>query len=257
MITDVTTVRLQEISAVDSQIGPVSAVRALPVYTRWGAISAGAISAMAIQATLTILGVAIGLSVAGAGDPSTEGMSLGAAIWWFVTGLISLGIGGAVAGYLASTPNVCIRSMHGFLAWCVVNVVSAVLLLTAGSAALGALGASTGMVNPLQFSTLRSYNAARPNVINTAAPRFPAGAIGDDTNATGANVSESQDALAANLEDASDTSIGAAWWTLAALVLGAGAATLGGSIGGRYVPDLTGRRVYTRAAAPMHDRHAT
>src|SRR5690606_7383185 len=61
----------------------------------WGAILAGTVTAIASQIVLTVLGLAIGLTVV---DPSAnqQGFGLGAGIWWLITGLVSLFLGGLV-----------------------------------------------------------------------------------------------------------------------------------------------------------------
>jgi signal transduction histidine kinase len=67
----------------------------------WSSVIAGAVAAIAAQVLFATLGLAIGLSVPG----TAEGIGIFAGIWWLVTGLISLFIGGWVAGRFAGVVN--------------------------------------------------------------------------------------------------------------------------------------------------------
>src|SRR5262245_35491040 len=81
-----------------------------PAVTRrisWGAIIAGLIVTLVCQILLSMLGVAIGASSI---EPlqeqkPLEGLGMSAAIWWIVSSLISLFLGGCVAGRLAGVPR--------------------------------------------------------------------------------------------------------------------------------------------------------
>lgn len=86
----------------------------------WGAIIAGAFVTMAIFATLQILGAGIGLSsidLTGREVTSGRSLGIGAAVWWLIAGLISLFIGGWVAGRFALLPNKLDRMLHGLTTW--------------------------------------------------------------------------------------------------------------------------------------------
>src|SRR5437588_3688039 len=72
----------------------------------WGAVFAGAIIALATQLVLTLIGVAIGLatlSPATGESPSGNALGAGAGIWLVVSSLISLFLGGYIAGRLGGT----------------------------------------------------------------------------------------------------------------------------------------------------------
>lgn len=84
----------------------------------WGAVLAGFIVAMVVQMILTLLGLAIGL---GAIDLTTGGgvggLGAGAAIWAGLSALISLFVGGLVAGYMAGRITRGDGMLHGVLVW--------------------------------------------------------------------------------------------------------------------------------------------
>lgn len=124
-----------------------------PNYTRrisWGAIIAGLIVALVTQILFTMLGVAIGAATI---DPlqeqrPLEGLGTGAAIWWVVSSLISLFLGGCVAGRLAGVPRKGDGALHGIIMW---GTATLITLLLAGTALSGLFGGA--------FSALRQASS--------------------------------------------------------------------------------------------------
>ena len=178
--------------------------------TWWGAIIAGALTAMSLMAIFAVLGTAIGLSVISAtNDTPEEGLSIGAAIYWLITGLIALFLGGWLASYLRRTVDTGVGALHGFLAWCTVTVVSSVLLAMAGGTAIGGSLAAVG----------DAMQANNQNIVQRS--------VRDNGNRDGDSVYEKQ------AKDAAKKAAGASWWTFAALVLGASVASLAGAAASR------------------------
>jgi hypothetical protein len=106
----------------------------------WGAICAGAFVTMAVFLTLQMLGAGIGASsidLTGNRVTSPRSLGIGAAIWWFIMGLIALFIGGWVAGRLGWRANKADRALHGLTVWSVFYVVVFLLAATALSALVG------------------------------------------------------------------------------------------------------------------------
>lgn len=115
----------------------------------WGAIFAGVVIVLVIQATLSLLGLAFGF---GTVDPATEnnpaaGLATGAMIWWVVSFLVALFIGGWITGRLGGAPRPTNGALHGLLTWGVTTIVFMFLLSTViGNIMGGALGVlRTGM----------------------------------------------------------------------------------------------------------------
>jgi hypothetical protein len=179
-----------------------AAVAATVRPTWWSAIGAGTLTAIALQVILTVLGAAVGLSVVGSTDDTPEGaLSVGAGLWWLVTGLVSLFMGGWVAGRLCPVTTRFIGTMHGFLMWTTVTVFSALLVTMAGGSVLaGSLGivASASANNPRaveQFARDRIGMMSQPYGTNagsaagSANTRYDQGATQDTgvarTEATG------------------------------------------------------------------------
>lgn len=68
-------------------------------------------------------------------NPTTEanplsGLGIGAIIWYSVSTLISLFLGGWVAGRLAGIPRPFDSILHGVLTWCLFTLFSAYILTT-------------------------------------------------------------------------------------------------------------------------------
>ncbi len=99
----------------------------------WGAIIAGLIVSLVCQILLTMLGVAIGAATI---DPLSEqrpmeGIGTGAAVWWLVSGLISLFLGACVAGRLAGVPRRGDGALHGVIMWGTATLITILLFTTA------------------------------------------------------------------------------------------------------------------------------
>ena len=106
----------------------------------WGAIFAGAFVTLAVFVTLQLLGAGIGasaLDLTGNRVTSARSLGIGAAIWWFITGLIALFIGGWVAGRLGWRANKIDRALHGLTVWSIFYVAMFLLVTTALGAVVG------------------------------------------------------------------------------------------------------------------------
>jgi hypothetical protein len=111
----------------------------------WGAIVAGFVVATALQMVLSTAGAAIGLV---AFDPqqgdSASGLGMGAVIWFAVTALITMFIGGMTTGRLAGILNRGDGMIHGVIMWSL----SLLLALYMGSVGLGrVLGGVTSLLS--------------------------------------------------------------------------------------------------------------
>lgn len=107
---------------------PDAQVTTAPLLKRisWSAIFAGVVLAMVVSLILNLVGTAIGTASI---DPMQEGNPLdgigkGAAIWVMVSGVISLLVGGWIAGRLAQREG----ALHGLLVWATVSLVTVYLV---------------------------------------------------------------------------------------------------------------------------------
>ncbi|MBC3784172.1 YrzE family protein [Spirosoma utsteinense] len=112
----------------------------------WSAVFAGVLVAIVTQMLLTLLGLGIGL---GTIDPveetnPTAGLGIGSAIWYIISSLISLFLGGWVAGRLASAPRLFDGVIHGVLTWCLVTLLTIYFLTTTIGSIIGGAGRLVG-----------------------------------------------------------------------------------------------------------------
>ena len=100
----------------------------------WGSVIAGMVIAIAVQMVLSLLGAGIGFSTIDPlrqSTPDASSFGIGAGIWWAVSSIISLFIGGWVAGHLAGSPEKTDALLHGLLTWALAAIVTAYLLASA------------------------------------------------------------------------------------------------------------------------------
>jgi len=112
----------------------------------WGSGFAGLIVAIMVNLVLALLGMAIGL---GTLNPAQEanpfaGLGMGAAIWWVVSSLIALFLGGWVAGRMAGVPRGFDGAVHGVLTWGLATLVTFFLIGTALGHIIGGAGSLVG-----------------------------------------------------------------------------------------------------------------
>jgi hypothetical protein len=112
----------------------------------WGAIFAGVVVALVVQMLLSLLGMGIGMGTVNPMEESNpfSGLGTGALVWWIVSMLISLFIGGWVAGRLAGMPKASDSALHGILMWSVFTLVSFYLLTTAVGGIISGVGGALG-----------------------------------------------------------------------------------------------------------------
>ena len=113
----------------------------------WGAIFAGLTAAVISQLLLTLLGVGIGAASVNPLQEQApgEGLGIGPMIWLFVSSIISMYVGGRVAGRFSNATTRHDRMMHGIFTWAATTILSAVFLASALSSLLGsAAGSAAG-----------------------------------------------------------------------------------------------------------------
>jgi len=133
-------------SSVPPTAYPVSAAAASPrvgtLWVSWAAIIAGALAAIAVQIGLTELCVSAGLALYEPRDPDSSGTAIttGTVIAVIVCGLISVFIGGWVAGRMKRHGTRIEAAVHGGLVWALGSILTVVLAtVTVGAVAAGAM----------------------------------------------------------------------------------------------------------------------
>ena len=113
----------------------------------WGAIIAGALITISIQIVLNLLGFALQASIF---DPAPhEGsdlptVSIIGVVWFVVTGLLAVFIGGAVAANLSGLAEPTDGAIHGVLTWGLAMIVTLAFVTTSVGRLLGGLATLTG-----------------------------------------------------------------------------------------------------------------
>jgi hypothetical protein len=136
----------------------------------WGAVLAGAVLALTTQLILNMIGIGIGASTfdpASSANPSASTFSLGAGIWWILSGIIAALVGGYTAGRLAGQPKEASGGWHGLTAWALSTLVMFALLTTAIGAIVG--GALWTLAN-LAGGTAQVVGATAQSAFQAAAP---------------------------------------------------------------------------------------
>src|SRR3954468_20621605 len=136
----------------------------------WGAVLAGVVTALVVQLLLNMLGIGIGLgtlSAAGGDNPSPTTLSVGAGLWWTLTGIVASFLGGAMAGRLAGKPSASTGGWHGVVAWAATTLVISYLLTTALG---GVLCGAFSVLGNAASAVGRSVSSAVPAVAQAGDP---------------------------------------------------------------------------------------
>ena len=155
----------------------------------WSSILAGVTAAIAVQLLLNLLGIGVGAATINPqqGQPG-QGLAVGAAIWFVISSIISLFVGGWIAGRLAGTPNNKDGALHGFVTWALASLVLFYLLSTAVGGLLGGAASVLGQTASLAAHGVEAVTPAATNVISQATGVTPeqvqseAGDIARDSN---------------------------------------------------------------------------
>jgi hypothetical protein len=133
--------------------------------TSWGAVFAGALTALMVTLLLNLLFAGIGLqSFNPASEANTlEGFGTGSIVALVLTNVIALFLGGYIAGRLAGSPRRGDSVIHGILTWGVLTLGTILLLSTA-------IGRIVGGVAGVVGSTVSTVATVAPEAANAALP---------------------------------------------------------------------------------------
>lgn len=118
----------------------------------WGAIISGVVVAMILQVAMNMLGLSIGAAAIDPGDPNAVAPTFGTAtvLWMAASILISLFVGGAVAGYMSGRVGRNEGLWHGLTVWAVTTILALWMLTSAAGSVLNgvtnALGQGLGLL---------------------------------------------------------------------------------------------------------------
>ena len=178
----------------------------------WSAVVAGTLVALATHLALSTLALGLGLgAVDVVSDPDSEsGVITGAVgVWWTVSALLSLFLGGWTAGRVGGGPFAPGGVLSGVLVWAIVTLASFWLLTTAVSTLLG---------GPLAVAAESVFG-----VLGEVEAQSPAPVEGTEDEEVAEARAEAMRTLAARAEGAIDAGL----WAAFTLLLGVGAAVAG------------------------------
>lgn len=196
--------------------------------TSWGGVFAGVVAGLSLQLLFAALGMAIGLTVAAETDAGGRTIGVAAGIWWVITGTLSLYAAGWVAGRLSGVIRARDGGLHGFVTWGATTMLALYLTTSAVGQLLG--GAMTA-VN-------QTATAARPMLQGSPISNDDVHRAADRATEMGRNLREKP-------ERAASYGAGASWWMFFGLLLGAGAASVGGYLGTPTEPPMSKIRATT------------
>ncbi len=106
----------------------------------WAAIIAGVILVVAVQMLLSMLGLGVGLGLVSPntnGTPDASSFGIGAGLWWLISSLVALALGGYVASWLGGLTTQFDGLLHGIMTWAIATLLTFYLLTSAVGGLIG------------------------------------------------------------------------------------------------------------------------
>ena len=196
-------------------------------HVSWGAVIAGMVIAVVVHLVLGLVGAGLGLGAfdpLGYSSPDASAYGIGAGVWWAVSSVIALFLGGWVAGHLCGSLERTDAMLHGLLTWALATIVTVYLITAMVSTVVRGGAAIVGKAADLAGGGSATAAAPAIDAIRSTLP-----AASQAPAATAQQRAESRQVAA----DAASVSSTAALAAAGALALGAVAGALGGMAGRR------------------------
>ena len=165
-----------------SYANPTAAVNHTHRRISWAAIFGGVILAVTVQILLTLLGAGIGLGtidVKSGTSPDASTLGIGAGLWWMITSLVALAVGGYVSAWLAGIETRWDGMLHGLVTWGIAAMLSLYLLTSAvggilggGFSALGSLVGAAGSGIASAAKPLAQATGITPDAVQQQAEAY-------------------------------------------------------------------------------------
>lgn len=140
----------------------------------WGAVFAGVAVVLVMQILLNLLGVGIGaatLDPVSGDNPTATSFSIGAGLWWAVSGALAALAGGYVAGRLSGKPVESTAGWHGVIAWAMSTIVVIYMLTSAvGGIVGGVYSGISGAVGGIGKTAAAAAQTAAPGLAQASDP---------------------------------------------------------------------------------------
>lgn len=197
---------------------------------RWGPIFAGLFAALTTLVLLSTLGVAIAGTAYDPGDPA-KAFGLGAGIWAGLSFLVAFFVGGLISARTAAVRGTGNGVFQGAMV-CLVAVPLLMYLIISGVAS-AARSAGAMATTAAQTAATAANTPQGQQAVNQAQAQAPsADQVQQKTQETAQQVQQAV-SNPANQEKVADATAKSAWGTLVSLLLGLGAAMVGGLVGAR------------------------
>ena len=129
----------------------------------WGAIFAGVVVGLITQVLLTMLGVGIGIATLDpmtTDNPTASSFSIGAGIWYVLSGIIAAYVGGYIASRMSGKTVATTGALHGLTTWAFTTLLVLYMLSTAVGGIVG--GAFSGVTSAIGGLGQTAATAAAP-----------------------------------------------------------------------------------------------
>ena len=193
-------------------------VAGTPLGIAWSAIAAGSLVALAVGLVLAILALGLGLGAVDvvSGEDAGAGTITGAVgVWWTVSALLSLFVGGWVAGRIAGGSFAPGGVFLGILVWALVTLASLYILTT---------GVSTVLGGPLAVATDSVYAVLSDAQAQAGMDVTPIEGLPEED---AEDIEEIRAEAARELAARAEGAMAAGMWAAFTLLLGGGAAVAG------------------------------
>jgi hypothetical protein len=117
-----------------------------------------------------MIGLGVGLStvdIAQGDTPSAGSLSIGAGLWWVISGIIAAALGGYIAGRPSGKASESTTAYHGLISWAVATLTVIYLL---SSAASGLMGGAMNTASSALGGAGKAVGGSLQTAVQTAAP---------------------------------------------------------------------------------------
>jgi hypothetical protein len=157
----------------------------------WGAVLAGVVIAFVTQLILNIGGSGFGIAPLIPDERTgalTTNLSLGAMLWWSVSGIIAAYFGGYAAGRLSGDPVESTAGWHGLTSWATSILLLSFLIVMGAGGVMGGVLNSVNLNANKNISSMDTQGGSNSN--NTSAPQANAGSWTPSLTSTNPSVLE-------------------------------------------------------------------
>ncbi|RZI56674.1 MAG: PhnA-like protein [Zymomonas sp.] len=163
----------------------------------WGAIFAGVVVGLITQVLLTMLGVGIGIATLDpmtTDNPTASSFSIGAGIWYVLSGIIAAYVGGYIASRMSGKTVATTGALHGLTTWAFTTLLVLYMLSTAVGGIVG--GAFSGVTSAIGGLGQTAATAAAPAL----AQANPLEALEQQVRSTGTDPESLNNAAIASMQ---------------------------------------------------------